>query len=319
LLRQSRLDDRDRIALGVSFREGLAFWVAYLAVGVLSYSFVFEKWSIVDSLYFSCSCFSTVGYGDLCPATAASKLFTCIFALGGIACLGTAIATIGSVVVQAEVDAIQTAQRQSRERAVKQFFEESIPNPLSKKKDSSKTKKDTPFTNNEYLLSIGKSADRATIPVKNWRTAKTPTNSEYLAAIDKKRKRAPVEKGQGATAPTYNSYLSALETSKLEPSTQKVRRSSRFRRLSRHCEQLLSKVFVRTKKSHPSSNSQYLMSINKPDGRNAVLWELQASVFRYLPALCIVVSGGAIMRYLNREVVPWSWVDALYYAFVTGS
>jgi hypothetical protein len=45
------------------------------------------------------------GYGDLSPTNLASKIFTCIFGLTGVACLGVAIATIGSSLVEAELEA----------------------------------------------------------------------------------------------------------------------------------------------------------------------------------------------------------------------
>ena len=41
----------------------------------------------------------------MCPTNLASKLFTCIFGLGGVAFLGIAIATIGSALVEAELEA----------------------------------------------------------------------------------------------------------------------------------------------------------------------------------------------------------------------
>lgn len=114
--------------VGLSFREGLAILGGYLAMGVLAYSYVLEHWSIVDSLYFTCVCFSTVGYGDLCPTTALSKLFTCFFGLGGIAFLGAAVATVGSSLIHAEVEAAKRARKASRRRLMRLF--EGMPHAL---------------------------------------------------------------------------------------------------------------------------------------------------------------------------------------------
>jgi Ion channel len=61
---QQQRRDRSRFTVGLSFREGLAAVCCYLAVGVIAYSYVLEKWSIADALYFTCVCFSTVGYGS---------------------------------------------------------------------------------------------------------------------------------------------------------------------------------------------------------------------------------------------------------------
>lgn len=104
-----------------SVRESLLAIVSYLIVGVGAYSFLFEKWSIVDSLYFSVVSFTTVGYGDLCPTTKAGKIFTCFYGLSGVVFLGLAIASIGASFVQAELDALQQARRASLGRVLQLF------------------------------------------------------------------------------------------------------------------------------------------------------------------------------------------------------
>jgi hypothetical protein len=54
--------DRQRmVVISLPLRGALIAIISYLSVGVLAYHVLFEKWSIVDSLYFSCVCFSTVG------------------------------------------------------------------------------------------------------------------------------------------------------------------------------------------------------------------------------------------------------------------
>ena len=60
-------------------------------------------------------------YGDLCPQTQAGKIFTCLFGLTGIALLGAAVATIGSRLVQAEMEAAAIARRQSRKRLIQVY------------------------------------------------------------------------------------------------------------------------------------------------------------------------------------------------------
>ena len=62
LRKVSRKRDNDsKFVISLRLQDGLAALLAYLGVGVLAYSFVLEKWSIIDSLYFTCVCFSTVG------------------------------------------------------------------------------------------------------------------------------------------------------------------------------------------------------------------------------------------------------------------
>lgn len=48
-----------------------------------------EDWSWVDSIYFSTVAVTTVGFGDLVPSTDASKLFTVLYILSGIAVITT--------------------------------------------------------------------------------------------------------------------------------------------------------------------------------------------------------------------------------------
>jgi hypothetical protein len=58
------LRDADRSSTGSSFfslRESLFAIVAYLALGSVAYTRIFEHWSLVDALYFSVVSFSTVG------------------------------------------------------------------------------------------------------------------------------------------------------------------------------------------------------------------------------------------------------------------
>ena len=53
-----------------------------------------EKWSYIDSFYFSTMTLTTVGYGDLVPTTNASKLFVSFYAIFGIGTMLYIISTI---------------------------------------------------------------------------------------------------------------------------------------------------------------------------------------------------------------------------------
>jgi voltage-gated potassium channel len=62
---------------------GLAILVLILfAFGTVFYTVV-EGWSVLNSLWFSVMTLLTVGYGDLIPSTAASKMFTMLYVLLG--------------------------------------------------------------------------------------------------------------------------------------------------------------------------------------------------------------------------------------------
>ncbi len=111
-------DLHSKHVVSIRLSDGFAAVFAYLALGVISYRYVFEKWSFVDALYFSCVTFSTVGYGDICPQTVAGKFFSCLFGISGIALLGAAVARIGSRLVEAEIKAVKNARKQSQRRLV---------------------------------------------------------------------------------------------------------------------------------------------------------------------------------------------------------
>ncbi len=55
-----------------------------LLIGTVAYRNL-EGWSWVDSFYFTGTTLATIGYGDLNPTHDLSKIFTVIFAFGGIA------------------------------------------------------------------------------------------------------------------------------------------------------------------------------------------------------------------------------------------
>jgi potassium channel subfamily K, other eukaryote len=122
LQQQDRRDGGDTSAsqsMALPMRTALLAVGAYLAVGVLAYHVWLEKWPIVDALYFSCVCFSTVGYGDLCPTTAMGKVFTCLFGFSGIALLGAVVASLGSKMVSLEMEAVGRVKQESKKRLLK--------------------------------------------------------------------------------------------------------------------------------------------------------------------------------------------------------
>lgn len=66
---------------------GLLFFVILiLTIGTAFYMHV-EKWSLLDSFYFSVTTLATIGYGDLAPTTNLSKMFTIGYIFVGVGTL----------------------------------------------------------------------------------------------------------------------------------------------------------------------------------------------------------------------------------------
>jgi len=82
------------------FRGLLVFVFGILASGTLFYHAI-EKWRWLDSLYFSVTTLTTVGYGDIAPATDAGKIFTIIYIFVGV---GVILGFINTVARHAKDD-----------------------------------------------------------------------------------------------------------------------------------------------------------------------------------------------------------------------
>ncbi|NAT10592.1 two pore domain potassium channel family protein [ANME-1 cluster archaeon AG-394-G06] len=61
----------------------LSFAITVVTVGTVVFHLL-EKWSWIDSLYFTIITLATIGYGDLVPTTPVGKLVTVIFVIVGV-------------------------------------------------------------------------------------------------------------------------------------------------------------------------------------------------------------------------------------------
>jgi voltage-gated potassium channel len=78
---------RDAWKSDEAFRTLLALVVSLLLSGTVFFTLV-EGWSVLDSLYFSVTTLTTVGFGDPAPATAAGKIFTMLYIFVGLGVIG---------------------------------------------------------------------------------------------------------------------------------------------------------------------------------------------------------------------------------------
>lgn len=66
-----------------AFRGAAVSLLLTVATAVVFYR-LHEGWPLVDSLYFSVATGLTIGYGDLAPSTAVSKVFTMVYAVSTV-------------------------------------------------------------------------------------------------------------------------------------------------------------------------------------------------------------------------------------------
>lgn len=93
----------------------LSLLALLIALGTVFFHFV-EGWSWLDSYFFTVVTLSTVGYGNLVPATALGKVGTTVLIFLGIGVFATAIQHVGNSAVRQRARRIKKQQRDKIER-----------------------------------------------------------------------------------------------------------------------------------------------------------------------------------------------------------
>jgi len=91
----------------------LAAVVLAIAFGAVGF-YLIEGWSILDSLYVAAQTVTTVGYGDLTPATRNGRIFSIVFMLAGVGVVLYALTATVHAIVQSELVATFGQRRISR-------------------------------------------------------------------------------------------------------------------------------------------------------------------------------------------------------------
>ncbi len=106
---------RTRLLAGNDRRILFALLAVIVAMGCGAIGFhLIEGWSILDSLYAAAQTVTTVGYGDVTPATRNGRLFAMVFMLAGVGVVLYALTATVHAIVQSELVATFGERRQSR-------------------------------------------------------------------------------------------------------------------------------------------------------------------------------------------------------------
>lgn len=77
----------------------LAFTFSLIAFATIIF-WLLEDWSLLDAAFFSVVTISTVGYGNLVPATIAGKIFCMIYILTGLGVFVAAASSVAEALIQ---------------------------------------------------------------------------------------------------------------------------------------------------------------------------------------------------------------------------
>jgi Ion channel len=122
--RQQRLlQAYQQIHRRIHFSPAQCLWLIafYVALSVLVFSFLFQKWTIIDSCYFAVVTFSTNGYGDLVPTTDLERMFTCLYVLSGVSFVAVALGMLGSNLIEAHDQTVAQAKKLNQYQAMSLF------------------------------------------------------------------------------------------------------------------------------------------------------------------------------------------------------
>jgi hypothetical protein len=99
----------------------LFYSLTFVSMSIIAFSFIFEKWSILDSVYFAVVTFTTVGYGDLAPTTQGGRLYTTFFGLYGLVILGVFLGIIGHTIGEMQRRHMKEIEKKASRKIIQMF------------------------------------------------------------------------------------------------------------------------------------------------------------------------------------------------------
>lgn len=89
--------------------------LSYLGAAILVFHFI-DDWPVVDCVYYAMVIVTTIGYGDLVPATSAGKAATIFFTFYGICMIGIALGKLASLFLEKQKAITKTGNKAITEK-----------------------------------------------------------------------------------------------------------------------------------------------------------------------------------------------------------
>ena len=99
--------------------------VVLIVVGTLLYRWL-EGWGFVDAAYFTMITLTTIGYGDLVPTTALSKMFTAFFAFAGVAVFLFALSILADYYFGQRAQSLEKQVQRVSDKAMRMLGKEEV-------------------------------------------------------------------------------------------------------------------------------------------------------------------------------------------------
>lgn len=92
-------NSRTRHPRDVALTDAVLLAVVIIVIGTAGYAII-EGWSFVDALYATIITITTVGYGDMVPATTGGRIFAIIFTLFAISAVGYTLSALAAGIIE---------------------------------------------------------------------------------------------------------------------------------------------------------------------------------------------------------------------------